>query len=504
MAKQNIVIDTGSSRTVAGEPATGKPDSAGTSQRGKDEALKGDNIPEKDEVIKSGIGDEETHLEDGKTVKPIIKDGEESPTPKPPVSEEVMQIDGTDYKVDTYGNAVDARGNIFKTKEEIALLKEAKPKGDETQKGTVIEIDKVDYTIDDNGNAVNDKGEIAFTSEQLNSMESAEEVDSFDIKKLQDETKVIVYDNNGQPVEYENKPESLATYISDGYDQGRRDGAKDGFDNLIGQFPVLNSVLNHLQLHNGSLDNFNASVDYKAIELVKDNETQLLGMIKSGRKLRGEDDARIQAYIDFIKSTDSSGDALLKEANAEKEFMTGVENERLQREQTAINAREQNEVQKLQEYWGYSVDDANRIVDLNVEGSVYNYIRSGEVKLSDKEIFTIPDKIRRNENGKPVVRSRDDFFDYLTIPQNYVINNQKVTMTPNDYDIYQEDNSRHIGHDMVDAFKRYVGYDISSFIRDEVGKEEVNRVKRRLTSGKAPKGNKTKPTAKKKIIIKTI
>ncbi len=494
MAKKNIVIDTGSSRTTVGGETTSK-------SKGVDD-MTGSDLPSKEEYIKPGIEDEEAKLEDNKTKddKVIIPDGS-SAAEKATVSDHKLEIDGTSYTLDDSGNAIDARGNVFKTKEEIDALEASDDT--ETQDETVLVIDDNEFKVDDKGNAVNDKGEVVYTAEQVAAMGEADTSPTFDITKLQDDTKVVTYDDKGEIVKYANDNTGLQNYVSDIYEQATMVGAEDYMKVLNSRFPVLNSVLNHLQLNNGKMDGFQSSVNYDSIELDKGNDEQLVGMISAARRYRGEDDTRIKGYIDFIKSTDSNNDALLREAEAEKGFLNNIEVNRRANEEAAIKSQKDTDNLNAQRYWGYTVDDTNSVVDLNVENSVYSLVNGGKIELSKDESFNIPEKIKRVENGKPVMKSRSDFLDYLATPKSFIIDGQKVNMTAHDYDVHIEDSRRNIGNDIADAFKRYVGYDISSYIRDEVGKEEVRRVVKRLSSKRSLKGKSTKPAIKKRIVINT-
>lgn len=500
MAKKQIVIDTGSSKTTGTGTSVSNAndmDGSGLSDRPP--------IDGSDGAQSKGDGDAPDLDIDGKKRGADGADGGDNAggtkgIEGTSVSDQTLEIEGTTYKLDTDGNALDDTGKVFKTKDEIDAI------GSSVEQ---IQIGDDVFTLDADGNAVNDKQEVSYTAAEIAEMEevSDETPPAIDLTKIQDVTKIQLSDANGKAKEYTNDETGLLEYVNDVYEYGARTEVTRAMNDLVGRYPIINQVIDHLNLNNGSMDNFNATPDYSKIKLGKDNEAQLKAIIFEGRRSRGETDEQINKYYDYIKNTDTDNDQILDLANTELTYLKGVADNKEQQRQAAIAGRQQQDAIKAQNYWGYTTNEEGQLVNLNVPNSVYDLINKRTLKISDEDTFQIPDKIKRVENGKTVLKSTDDFFNYLTVPQTYILpNGERVQMTQHDYDIQVEDTRRNTSSDVYDAFKRYVGYDTSQYVREQVNRESVKQVRKKLIpkSNKGGGGSTTrKPTVRKKIVIKT-
>lgn len=362
-----------------------------------------------------------------------------------------------------------------------------------------IIIDDITYTLDDNGNAIKEDGTVGFTKEQITEFEANSE--GSNVSKLMESTKIIPLDETGKPVEYTNDEEGLSNYVADVYEQARRDETTNVFNSLYSKFPVLKNVISHLELNNGNFDNFSNTVSYTDVKIDSKNEEQMKNIIFEARKARGESAEKIDKYYKYLKDSDTDLKAVKAEANDELSYLQQAEADRLENDNRLLAEREAKNIEDSKNYWGVDVDDSGKLVNLNKEGSIYNAISSGKIKLGD-ETYTIPDKIRVKVGDKVEYKTRLDFFKYVYEPVKQVVDGQRVTQTLHSTDMASERVKRTNNDDVFDAFKRFVKYDTSQFIKEKVNQSKVDDIKRlRSTGGKNSTSNK-KPVVGQKVIIK--
>jgi len=416
-------------------------------------------------------------------------------------NESKVEIDGIEYKLDDKGNALSEDGNIFKTKEELDILEDSNNNNDNNNK---LDIDGVIYTIDKDGNAVDDKGNITYSKEDIDKMEanSENELGDVDLKSIIDDTKIVITDKDGNPIEYDNTKEGLEKYIEDVYNKASKDAVDEQFEKLYTAYPFLPNLLTHLQA-GGTFDDFANTESYANVTLDKDNEAQLKAIITKARSARGDSQESIDRYYNYLKSSDDNNDAVIEEAERELKYLKDTEQQRLQKQQQLIDQQQQAQQEELNNYWGVKVDEQGNLIDLNKDNSVYSIIKNKTIKLGD-DTFKIPDKIRVVENGKAILYTPDDFFKYLYEPIVVNINGKRVTTTRDNIKLSQEKEKRNINNDLYDAFLRFTNYDKSQFINEQIKNSEVQKIKK-LSAKRIKKSTNTKtaPTGgKKRIVIK--
>ena len=399
-----------------------------------------------------------------------------------------VSIDDVIYKLDKDGNALDEAGKVFKTKDEIKTLEDTK--GDDKGDVDVTEvlIDDVTFKLDDKGNAVDDKGVIKYTKEQLDEFESADSDENklgINIKDIADQTKLNLYDDKGNLLEYQNTPEGITSYVNDVYEKGKKDAQESTINSLNTAYPWLDDLLTHVKL-GGKLEDFSQSEDFNSIKLDKTNEDQLKSIIFRGRSTRGEDRESTDRYYNYLKSSDTDNDVLLKEAQKELKFLSDRDALIKTNKQQTLVQQEQIREQELNNYWGVTQSENGEVQDLGVKDSVYSIIKNKQLQLGN-ETFSIPDTIRVIEDGKPKVYSSNDFFNYLYAPIVVEQNGQRITTTRDNLKLSQEQQTRTVHNDIYDALLRFANYDKSQFVKEQVNKDKVKQIKK-LSSKKVVAG----------------
>jgi hypothetical protein len=428
---------------------------------------------------------------------------EDKPDLNADANAEKVTIGDKEYITNDNGDALNDDGTVFKTKDE--LIASTDDSDDDTDTTSKIEIDEdgviISYTIDDNGNAVDTDGSIKYTKQQLDELEEDQSSDStIDIEKVIEATKIVNYDKDGNPIKYENTEEGYQQYTLDTYNRGAQDAVGEYEQSLFGKYPVLTDVINYLAVNN-TLEGFGNVIDYGKVKLEKDNTEQLKSIIYDARSKRGETKAKIDSYVEYIMSGDTSNDKLNSEAGDELKYLQDIQTAASTKLANDNKQAELDAIANNNKYWGISVDDKGNKQVLNVENSVYDIITKGKIKV-DEETFTIPDKIRVVEDGKPKLYTKDDFFAYLREPIVVTIDGQRQMTTRDNYKLYLEESKRTTGNDVLDAFKRFVNYDTSQFIKEQVNKDKVEGIKRLKIKKKVSdaSGSGTGSSSKAKIV----
>jgi len=398
-----------------------------------------------------------------------------------------VSIDNVDYILNEDGNAVNEDGSIFKSKEELEALN-----GDEDE-DTLVEINGEQFKLNDKGDAVDDSGEVAYSKEDIDEM-SEGETPAFDIGEISKDTALEIYTDSGEVVEYENTTEGLKQYNQDVYSKG----GNDALHNLYESFPEVESLVKHIQL-GGDMNSFNARVDYGKVKLNKENEAQLKDIIYKAQTARGNRTDAIDKYYNALIAGDTDNDNVFEEAALELKFLQDKDKDFNDEQERLLLEQQANERRDSDLYWGVNVEDGN-LKDLGNDDSVFGIIKSGKIKLQDKT-FTIPKQIRVIENNKPVMYNSNDFFKYLYEPITTVIDGKRVTTTRDNIKLQIEQQNRTISNQVYDAYRRFVNYDDSQFIAEQIQNDKVKTIKK-LTTKRSYKstGSKKKATSGRVVI----
>ncbi len=411
-----------------------------------------------------------------------------------------ISIDDKEYKLNDTGDALNEDGSIFKTKSELDELSNNNDNDDNTK----VEIDGVIYNIDKDGNAIDDNNAIKYTKDQLNEFADASESDiGIKVKDIIDHTKINVYDNNGNPIEFEDSPEGIEKYVESVYDKAKLEAKDEYTNNLNTTYPWLEDLLNHVNL-GGDISDFNKLETYDNVKLSKDNEEQLKSIIYKARSKRGDSEDSITRYYNYLKDSDTNNDTIFDEATRELKYLTDTSKAAKLAQEEAIKSKQLEESENLSKYWGVKVDENGNLLDLGVDNSVYNIIKSKKLKLNN-DTFQIPDKIKVVENGKTNLYTPDDFFTYLYEPIAVEVDGKRVITTRDNLKLTREQQGRNINNDLYDAFMRFVNYDKSQFIKEQVKMNEVKKIKKLSTkkfNNSSNSNNNRQTSTKKRVVIK--
>ena len=367
---------------------------------------------------------------------------------------------------------------INKDNNEETKVEDIKTPSTVVNDATIVIIDEdnkeVSYKLDKDGNALKEDGTVFKTKDELAKLEADNtDDDDVSIEKLQKITNIIPTTVDGNPVVYENTIDGLGKYISDSASILGEQYVKQEQDKLITAYPILKDVINYLTVNNGSLEGFNKKVDFASIELDDKNPEQLTAIVIESRLTKGDTKAEAEQFAKYLKADGNT--ALVEGAKAAKEYLVSKEKAEREVRDREIQAIELNNLNAQKQYWNTAKEKIN----------------SGKIQIGDKS-YNIPKSIRVAENGKTVLYTQEQFFDYIYKPQVYNIDGENVTMTANQYKIYQENtklrtNNQKVDNDIFEALRRFTNYDLSQFIEQEIATAQVRKI--RLLKSDTSKAN---------------
>lgn len=404
---------------------------------------------------------------------------------QPPVTTPILTdlTIGTDtFKINDKGEAIDDLGKVIKTKEEIEKLKNpgspiltekerlkqkvetttAKELDEKIKKaestlveGAEIELDGKTFIINKDGNIEQD-GKILKTKQELASLllEADTNKEEDYIGVIQKATNLVITDDTGVPIKYDNTVEGLTKYVQDLYENGRTLGATTYEQELFSQFPVLKDAIEHLTLK-GSLDGFKEQIDYNSVN-IEDDEQQQIDIYVKAKTAQGMSASEIADMVNYLKTDKKIKDAAITSLS----YLREVQKQEKIARTTAIEQRRKEEEIDVSNYWN----------------EIHKVINNKELVLGEKK-FKLPEIIKVKDNtGKVVTKTLKDFQEYIEKPINFNINGQIRIMTQHDYDEYIENIERTPHNDLFDAYRRFTNYDDSQLIAANISSNIVKQV----------------------------
>ena len=395
--------------------------------------------------------------------------------PTPPVE---LEIDGVKHKVSPTGEILDDAGKVLKTKDEVALLLNPKVKTPEEieaerlaaekaklattvttaiNEGDEIEIDGITLKIDKDGNAVDKDNKIVKTKTEVETLvasaSSSDPVVDY-VQEIQKNTNLVILKDE-KPVVYDNTVEGLTGYVKDVHQSGIELGKQQHTDELFSKFPVVKQLITHLVLNNGDISNFNNTVDYSTIKLGED-EQQWETIYVSAKVAQGVPMQEAKDMFKYLKDDKKAKPA----TEASLQYLVTTQTERNNRAAQILKQQEEDAAKADADYWN------------NING----IIKSKTVKLKDAS-YVLPDVVRvKDKEGRTVVKTLDDFVNYMSAPININIDGKLYTVTQYEYDKYLEEESRNEQDEVFDAFRKFTKYDDSQLIANAIKSEKTKQV----------------------------
>lgn len=345
------------------------------------------------------------------------------------------------------------------------------PSTGELNAGDQLEVDGVTYTVAENGDLVDDKGNIFKEAKDV-----AEWLESVDVKDDNDDTPltlssiqeavgITITDENGKTVEFTEDANGVKSYIDSVISLRSTELQEAAINRLYQDNPLLKQFQDYVQL-NGTAKGFGDIPDRTGIRLDKNNEAQLVAVIKMAAKEFGNKSLN-DNYIKYLR--DSGG--LYDEASSQLAAL--VEKDKAYRQQIETEAAKQRkeDADDLKAYWG----KVNKMITSRVING-----------------YKIPDSFTREINGKKVVITPDDFFVYLSEGTIETEDGRKITAYQNDLAKLSDD--EFMAREMLDAWLMFTGGTYKDLIDMAVKENEVRKL---IVKSKQSRSAKTVRVVKK-------
>lgn len=332
--------------------------------------------------------------------------------------------------------------------------------------GTEFEFDGQHYKVAENGDIVDDKGTVFKAAAQVKDWlatvqteeEKEEKSDEFDIKKLQDEIGVEITDDKGNPVEFENSITGVKSYVDSVMEIKSKEIADATLNRFMEDNPIIPQFIDYCQL-NGSPIGFGQIPDRSNIQLNKDNEQQLEAVIRMAANEFGNASLN-DNYIKYLK--DSGG--LFDEAQNQLNALIKKDKAYMEDMQKQAAAQREAEEKTVEEYW----TKINSIIESrNIAG------------------FKIPESFTKEENGKKMIYTTNDFFDYLTRANVDTKDGRKITAYDRDLNNMSEDDL--LQRDLIAAWLMFTGGSYKDLAAMQINENKVKELRLKSKEQRATK-----------------
>lgn len=255
------------------------------------------------------------------------------------------------------------------------------------EEGTVIEDGDNKYTVDKDGNLIDDKGNIFKTKNEVAAylkefeVEDTSNEDKIDVKLIQELVGVSVTSEDGKPVTFDNTPQGVASYVQSVLDLKRDEFAKAGVNKLFEDYPVVSDFLNYYVANGNSFEGFGELRDRSGIEVDENNVSQQEAIVREAFKefnRRGN----VDKYIQYLKDSNE----LFNVAKEELEALQKADNDvREANAKEALRVKAEEEKQ-LVEFWNGVKEciDKRQIAGYRIPETVI-------IERNGKQISTTPE-----------------------------------------------------------------------------------------------------------------
>ena len=329
---------------------------------------------------------------------------------------------------------------------------------DRLPEGTKLEVGDNTYTIDKDGNVVDEKGNIFKKADEVaewrKSFENEEDVtDELSLESIQKAIDVEIVDENDKPVQFENTPAGVKSYIDAVIETGREQLQREAIDALMRKYSFLPDLINYYTANGNSLEGYGKVRDRSNITIDANNEEQQIAIIKAAWAERGQR-GDVNGYIDYLKNSGT----LLSTAEAELQGLKDSDKaakDEIAKRAAAVEKQQQEEVKA---YW----NGVKQVID-------------------KREIagYKIPDQIVVNRNGQKTTATPDDFFRYL-----YLVD--KDGHSAYERDLLQIKPEDRLNDELLRALLTFTGGSYSNLVDYAINEKQVKTL--RLKAKQASRG----------------
>lgn len=331
--------------------------------------------------------------------------------------------------------------------------------------GDTIDVDGTIYTVAENGDLVDDKGNVFKEAKDVQSWLASVEVEDenadspITLSSIQEALGVAITDEDGKDITFTDDADGVKAYIDSVIAIKSQELQEAAINRLYQDNPLLKQFQDYVQL-TGTPKGFGEIPDRSGIRLDKDNEQQLVAVIKMAAQEFGNKSLN-DNYIKYLR--DSGG--LYDEARNQLQAL--VEKDAEYKKQIETKAQEQRDEQAkaTADYW----NNVNRIVESRQIGG-----------------YRIPESFTKEVDGKKIVITPKDFFNYLSTPKEV----DGRTATGYQHDLAKLTDEEYMNREILDAWLMFTGGTYKDLIDMAVKEEQVRQLRVKSKDRRATKSVK--------------
>ena len=337
--------------------------------------------------------------------------------------------------------------------------------------GDQIEVDGVTYTVSENGDVVDAEGNVfkaaADVAEWLKTVDVKDDDDNdkLSLSSIQEAVGITINDENGNPVEFTEDANGVKSYIDSVINLRSTELQQAAINRLYQDNPLLKQFQDYVQLK-GTPKGFGDIPDRSGIKLDKENENQLIAVIKMAATEFGNKSLN-DNYIKYLRDSGSLYD------EAKTQLAALVDKDKAYRKdiETQAAAQRQQEADDIKAYW----EKVNNMIN----GRVING-------------YKIPDSFTKEVDGKKIVITPNDFFNYVSNASVEREDGSKITGYQRDLAELTDD--EYMAREMLDAWLMFTGGTYKDLIDMAVKENEVRKL---IVKSKQNRSTKTVKLVKK-------
>lgn len=347
----------------------------------------------------------------------------------------------------------------------------------ELKEGDQLEYDGQTYTVNSNGDIVDFKGVVFKEAKDVNDWLKSMEVDNgesdstFDIASIQEALGLDITDEEGKPIEFTNDINGVKSLVESVIDIRSKELQEAAINRLYADNPLIKQFKDYVDL-NGTPRGFGEIPDRSGIQLDKDNEAQLVAVIKMAASEFGNKSLD-DNYIKYLRDSGS----LYSVAKNQLAALVEKDNNYRKQIETAAQQKREQDAKESQNYW----NSINGIISSRNIGG-----------------YKIPESFTKEIDGKKVILTPNDFFKYVSVPIQDE-NGRVATGYQRALDNLSDED--YMNREILDAWLLFTGGTYKDLIDMKVKEDEVRRLK---IKSKEQRSNKTvkviKPNNKKTSI----
>lgn len=315
--------------------------------------------------------------------------------------------------------------------------------------GTEIEVDGSTYSVAENGDVVDKDGNVFKEAKDVKAWIESFEVnnvnpDEISIETLQKTFDVELTDENGKPIEFENTPEGVKSYVESIIEVQKEEIQEATINTLYAKYPILETLIPYIATNGGSIEGFTDVKDRSGVTIDESNEAQQESIIRESwaeQKISGN----VDNYIAYLKANGMLLDTAKAELAALQEKDASLREELAQQAEEA----EQAAIERETQFW----TGVKEVIDSR---SIAGY--------------KIPDTIIIERDGKKISATPDDFFNYM-----YQVDANGKSR--HDNDLAKESLEDRRNDAILRAYLKFVGGNYTNLVDMAINDKEVKKLK---------------------------